>query len=311
MKKAFSLILLFCLVLSACGAPAADAPASGTAVTFTDDLGRTVTVDTPSRTAPLLGSFAQVWTLAGGTVHATADDAWDILPDLPDTVTDLGSAKELSLERLLEAEPDFILASVNTRQQLEWQETLEATGIPTAYFDISGFDDYLRVLAICTDITGRKDLYQTNGVAVQAQIDAVLEKSRERLADADAPTVLSLAASASRVRAKSSSGNVLGEMLAALGCVNIADSDALLLEDLSIERILEADPDYIFIVQHGSDTAGTQEAVRQMMAEQPAWNALTAVREGRVYFMDKQLFMLKPNHRWGEAYEQLEAILDQ
>ena len=41
----------------------------------------------------------------------------------------------------------------------------------------------------------------------------------------------------------------------------------------------------------------------------PAWQTLTAVREGRVHVMDGSLFNLKPNSRWGEAYEQLAEIL--
>ena len=50
--------------------------------------------------------------------------------------------------------------------------------------------------------------------------------------------------------------------------------------------------------------------VETMMAENPAWQQLTAVKEGRLYFMDKNLYNLKPNHRWGEAYEKLEEILE-
>ena len=164
-----SLMLVFCLLLSACGSgKSAEIPEpSAEAVTFADDLGRSVTVNNPKRVAPLLGSFAQIWMLAGGTVHATAEDAWDDLQlELPASAINLGHTKKLSLELLLEAEPDFILASINTRQHMEWKETLEATGIPVAYFDISDFDDYLRLLSICTDLTGRKDLYETNGTAV-------------------------------------------------------------------------------------------------------------------------------------------------
>ena len=86
------------------------------------------------------------------------------------------------------------------------------------------------MLKICTQITGREDLYQTYGLDVQQQIDAVLEQSRLRLENGSAPTVLSLRASASSIRAKNSQDNVLGEMLLALGCVNIADSDDSLLE---------------------------------------------------------------------------------
>ena len=306
MKKYISLFLIFCLLLAGCGNAAA-AP-SETACTFTDDLGRQVTVDSPKRVAALLGSFAQVWQLAGGQVSATADDAWDDLQlELAEDTVNLGNTKNLSLELLLGARPDFILASTNTRQNMQWQETLEGTGIPVAYFDVANFDDYLHLLDICTDITGRKDLYETNRLAVQSQIDAVLERSAQR---GTSPTVLSLRASASTATVKNSRDNVLGEMLASLGCVNIADSDDSLLENLSLEHILVSDPEFIFIVQRGDDAAGMREYVEQNLMSHPLWSRLTAVQEGKVYFMDKALFNLKPNHRWGEAYEILEEILE-
>ena len=38
-----------------------------TRVTFADDLGREITVDNPKRVATLLGSFADMWVLAGTT----------------------------------------------------------------------------------------------------------------------------------------------------------------------------------------------------------------------------------------------------
>lgn len=305
--KLLPLLLIACLL---CGCAASSQPAvdSTETITFADDLGRTVTVSSPERVACLLGSFAQVWQLAGGEVIATADDAWDDLKlELPEDCVNLGNTKELSLELLLSAQPDLILASANTRQNLEWMETLEAAGISTAYFDVSDFDDYLSVLKLCTDITGRSDLYETHGLAVQQQIQAVLEKAENR---GTAPKVLCMRASASMVTVKNSEDNVLGEMLKSLGCVNIADSDSSLLENLSLEKILEEDPDYIFIVQRGDDAEGMKAYVQAMMQENPAWQELTAVKEGRLYFMDKNLYNLKPNHRWGEAYNQLEEILE-
>jgi len=102
---------------------------------------------------------------------------------------------------------------------------------------------------------------------------------------------------------------VLGEMLKALGCINIADSDISLLENLSVEHILLQDPDFIFIVQQGDDPEAIRKHVDAFFAQQPALAQLTAVKEGRVFIMDKTLYSLKPNARWGEAYEKLEAIL--
>lgn len=308
MKKMLS-VLLVLLLLTGCSAPQ---QAAESGVTFTDDLGRNVTVDSPRRVAALLGSFAQIWMLADGEVIATADDAWDDLQlELPEDAVNLGGTKSLSLELLLSSNPDFILASTNTRQNVEWRDTLEATNIPVAYFDVGDFDDYLRLLKICTDITGRADLYEENGLQVREQIKTVVAESQTRIAERGAPTVLCMVASASSIHVKNSKNNVLGEMLHSLGCVNIADSEDSLLENLSLEYILQADPDYIFIVQRGDDTAGMMENIARELEQNPLWSQLTAVRNGKVYIMEKNLYNLKPNHRWGEAYERLEAIFAQ
>ena len=309
-RKLITFLLTFCL-LCGCAAAGSAQPVPENAVVFTDDLGRTVTVNEPERVAALLGSFAQIWMLAGGEICATADDAWeDLALDLSEETVNLGRTKSLSLEQLLAAEPDLVLASINTQQNVQWQETLDAAKIPTAYFDVSDFEDYLRVLGICTDITGRKDLYETYGTDVQKQIEAVIAQSQKRLSENEAPTVLYMTASATNVYVKNSKNNVLGEMLSALGCINIADSDAMLLENLSLEHILVTDPDFIFFSQRGDDTEGMQQYIKTELMEHPVWSQLSAVKNDRVYIMDKNLYSLKPNHRWGEAYELLEEILN-
>jgi len=289
-----------------------DQEVSNKEITFTDDLGREVTVGNPQRVAVLLGSFADMWVLAGGEVIASADDAWDDFQlDMPETAVNLGSTKELNLEKLFEANPDFIIASASTRINMEWKETLESSGIPTAYFDVSGFDDYLRVFKICTDITGNPELYEKYGLALQGQIDDAIKASGKRVAEKGAPKVLFLRTSAMSIRAKNSQDSVLGEMLKALGCINIADSDESLLENVSVEHILKEDPDFIFFAQVGDDMDEIEENVQKFINENPIWQELTAVKEGRVYSMDKALYNLKPNERWGEAYEKLEQILSE
>ena len=300
------ILLVMVMAFSGCG-PAYPGGAGPGAYTFLDDLGREVTVAEPERVAALIGSFAQIWTLAGGEVHASADDAWDEFGlAMAEDAVNLGNTKELSLEALLAAEPELVLASANTEVDVQWMPTLEAAGIPTAYFDVSDFDDYLRMLKRCTDLTGRPDLYEQHGLQVQAQIDEAVEKAKAR---GTSPKVLYLRASATSIRAKNSKGSVLGEMLKNLGCVNIADSDSSLLENLSMEHILMEDPDFIFFVQLGDDTEGTRENMERFFAEHPAWASLTAVREGRVILLDKKLYNMKPNARWGEAYLALEEML--
>lgn len=134
---------------------------SGTqAVTFTDALGRSVTVRSADRVASLLGSFSEVWTLAGGKLVASVDDAWNSFDlGLPDDAVKLGAILEPNTELLIASRPDFVIASSNTEPDVAMRGTLENAGITVAYFDINNFDDYLNMLNICTDITGRKDLY--------------------------------------------------------------------------------------------------------------------------------------------------------
>lgn len=277
-------------------------------VFFTDDLGRAVTVDQhPQRVAALIGSFADVWCVAGGSdsLAATANDAWTSFDGLPlDGVTNLGAAKEVHLETLLAAEPDFILASCNTEADLALRPTLEALGIPTAYFQVSTFSEYLRMLEICTAITGDAEAYAEHGEAVQAQVEAAIAR-----ADGSRPKVLYIRVSGSGCKVKNSRNNVLGEMLAALDCENIADSETSLLEDLNLEVILAENPDFIFLVYQSADPAVAGAVADATLRADPAWQSLQAVQEGRCYVMDQSLYNLKPNARWEKAYEQLADIL--
>ena len=272
-------------------------------ITFTDALQRTVEIEKkPARVAALLGSFADVWMLAGGEVCAAADDAWDDFGLELYGCVNIGGAHSPSLELLISSDPDFVIASASTASNVQMRETLEAMGITVAYFDVDCFEDYLGMLNICTDITERKDLYEKNGLALKAEIDGI----KARYAEDDIPEpqrkILLLRAASSFVRAKGSEGTILGEMLADMGCINIADSDATLLENLSVEAVIREDPYHIFVVTMGSDSLAAERSIERLMNENPAWNTLGAVKEGRVHVMDKTLFNLKPNSRWAESY---------
>ena len=291
-------------------------------ITFTDDLGREVSVGRPSRVAALIGSFADVWCLAGGrdTLVAAANDAWTSFDlGLDEEVSDLGAVKEPNLEVLLAARPELVIGSVSTTADLELEPTLTQAGIPVAYFDVDGFadylredyanriqsqgigfEDYLRMLEICARLTGRPENYDLYGVQVKGKVEEAIARQ-----DGSAPRVLCMRATGSSCKAKGSEGTVLGEMLA----VNVADRDASLLEDLSLEAIIAADPDYIFVALQGADPGKAMATLESVLLSNPAWENLTAVREGRFHTMEHALYNLKPNARWGEAYEKLADIL--
>ena len=304
MKRITVIVLLLATLFSVTACNGNDENENESTVTFTDALGREVSVQkNPERVAALLGSFADVWMLAGGELCATAEDAWeDFGLDLGNAVN-IGGAHSPSFELLISADPDLVIASASTASNVEMKETLEAMGITVAYFDVDNFEDYLNMLNICTDITARKDLYEQNGLAIKAQIDNI----KAQYAEANIPDiqkkVLLLRAASSFVKAKGSRGTILGEMLSDMGCINIADSNSGLLENLSVEAIVREEAHHIFVVTMGSDTEAAKKSLENLMKENPAWNTLDAVKNGRLHVMDKTLFNLKPNDRWAESYE--------
>ena len=304
MKHRFARLLAAALLLALLGGSAL----AEETLSFTDDLGRAVTLPArPQRVAALIGSFADIWCLAGGadTLVAAADDTFRKfeLPISPDVIN-LGATKAISLEKLLLAEPELILASSQTALDVELEPVLAQLGLTAAYFEVSTFEDYLRMLSRCTELTGCPENYARYGEQVRAQVEA----ARAR-ADGSRPTVLYIRATGTSCRVKGSEGSVLGEMLAALDCANIADSEKSLLETLSMEAILAADPDFIFLVEQSADPDDARRMLEKTLFADPAWQTLTAVREGRCFVMDPALYNLKPNARWGEAYEALADIL--
>ena len=302
-------VLILLVPLCSCKKDNSSSLSSDT-VTFTDALERQVSVPkSPERVAALIGSFAEIWQLAGGTVCATAEDAWDDFGlDLGDAVN-IGGAHSPNLELVLSSNPDFVLASASTAANVQMCETLEASGICVAYFDVDSFYDYLDMLKICTDITGRSELYTKNGTLLLEKINKIKSDLSFDKKDTDKRKILLLRTSASTLKAKGSSGTVLGEMLCDLGAVNIADSDTSLLENLSIESIIKGNPYRIFVVTMGDDTEAAKKNLTKILEENPAWQGLDAVKDSRVYIMERRLFNIKPNARWAEAYEKLAEIL--
>lgn len=294
-------------VLSLAGCQPAVQGTPGPAYTFVDSLGGTVTLaGRPQRVAALMGSYAETWLLAGGELAGVTDDAYTERGlDLPEDTVRLGRAHEPDLEALLAMSPDLVLLSADQEGQAKLAGSLQAAGIPAAYFRVDTFADYLSMLKVCTKITGREDLYAQNGAKIQADIQQTLAGA----AGKPAPRVLYLRAYSTGVRAKGMD-SVTGAMLKDLGAVNIADEEGTsLLENLQLESILAADPDFILVTTMGADEGKALEMVRATLEENPAWSSLTAVQEGRYHVLPKDLFHYKPNARWGESYAMLAEIL--
>ena len=173
-----------------------------------------------------------------------------------------------------------------------------------AYFNVTTFDDYLRMLKTCCDITGDAEAYKDNGTEVAEDIDAIKKKAEGKSAGSVA--VLTTYSGGTRVQASSTQ---TGTMLAELGASNITDADKSLLSDYSLESLVKADPDFIFLLPMGDSDEAAQKALKDQTTANPAWKELTAVKKGRVITLDPKLFLYKPNNNWDDAYEELYKAL--
>lgn len=307
-KRFVCLFLLWILLLTGC----APGPAEGArGYAFTDAGGRELTLPrNPRRVAVLFSSFADVWVSAGGEVAITVGEAVERGFAPADTLlVDRGAGKTIDRELLVSYGPDLVICSADIAAQRETADYLNEIGIPCAAFHVETFEEYLAMLAVCTELTGNARAYQTCGLEVQAELEEIKAQASEALAGKE-PEILFIRAGSQSgaTKAKTAEENFVCAMLKELGTYNIAENAPILLDGLSLEEILLADPDYIFI-----STMGDAEAARAYMDGVLAgeeWQALKAVRTGRYVYLPKELFQFKPNARWAEAYRYLADCLE-
>lgn len=308
LKKSLSLFFALTLAFSlvAC-APRETTEPQEDVYTFTDDSGTEVTLSkNPQKVAVLFSSYADIWSLAGGEVAITVGESVErgLAPEGALLVDD-GAGKTINTELLVSYQPDFVICSADIEAQVSAADLLRKAGIPCGVFRVEQFSDYLKMLRICTDITGNEGAYQHNGIEVAERIDKLL-KGVEGETGKDILFIRS-GSSNNSAKAKTDKENFVCVMLKELGTYNIAENAPVLLDGLSVEEILTADPDYIFISTMGKEDAAKAYMDGVLAGED--WGQLTAVREGDYCYLPKELFQFKPNARWDEAYRYLIDLL--
>lgn len=300
---AFVLSLTLLMPLASCGSGSGE----GEWLSFRDSLGNEVALDAPPRrVAVLFSSLADMWLLSGGEIAITVGESVE-RGFAPSEVllVDTGAGKHISSELLISYEPDLVIYSADIPAQLDAAELLREVGIKAAGFKVENFSDYLSVLDIMTDITGNKEAYREYGSDLARKIDALISSAKDK--PSRKILFIRAATSSKATKAKRAEDHFVAAMLEELGCQNIADSAEILLDGLSIEHILRENPDMIFI-----SSMGNEEAVRAYfdeVLEGELWQELSAVKEGRYYYLSKELSQYKPNSAWYEAYLELWEIL--
>ena len=195
------------------------------------------------------------------------------------------------------------MLSADLSAHLKLEESLKELELSYGFFRIDTFSDYKDFMKTLCDISLRDDLYKENVTKPQENIEKILAKIPEN----QSKDFLLIRAYSSGIKAKGDD-NLAGQLLKELGGKNIADSHPSILDDLSLEQIINDDPQFIFVSFMGSEKAA-KEYLKENFENNPAFSSLKAVKNSNYILLPKDLFHYKPNNRWDESYEYLAKIL--
>lgn len=282
-------------------------------VTFKDSVGDEITM-TPDkeRVVSLYTSNAALWVNAGGKLVGIikTENSDNELPEAakgPEVaiVSTTSSGKKMSVEKIAEVNPDLILLG-HAMSQADLKGSFENMGIQTVVVEYEGIDNYLKWFKVFSNLNGRPELYdEIAKPALEGSLEVIGRVPKE-----NNPTA-ALLFPGSDLKLNTGESSV-GEMFKQLGGKNVVDgwdgAGESVRIDMSLEGLIKEDPDMI-IVSYFSINGDPKEYMESVFAENPAWGTLTAVKEGKVYYLSKDLFQYRPAERYPEAYLEMASYM--
>lgn len=301
MRRAVIVLLALAMVM-ALGIPFASARQGGEARTIVDFVGRQVTLEAPpQRIVGMSASISEMLFAIG--VKPVGVTAGMDFPAEAASLPTFGTGYQPDLEALAALEPDLIIG--NAQLNMGILDKLEAIAPTIMVMTLKPGDvpNNVRLLGQATwhDTEAEYLARAYEGYLAMADLIGSLHA-------ADAPSVLIIVGTLDQPN-YGKSETYLGDMAKRLGATNIADGEADAgpfpgYAQLSIEAIVDADPDYIFTITRGAPTP-----MPESMASDPIWSSLSAFKNGHVYELDNRLFVESPGPRFVEAMAQLVNIL--
>ncbi len=268
MKRFLSwlLVLTVCLTLGV-GALAQTYP-----LTVVDTAGNTVEIAAePKTVVSLAASNTEILYALGVGDKVVGVDAFSDHPaEALENAAVVGDYNGPNVESILALDPDVVFAS-NYLQQ-EAIDALKAVGVAVVSVEATAYDDIIPSIRLVADVMG-------------VSADAVIEKMNAEQAEAltlrdrcEGKTVYFALSFGEWGDWTAGDGTFIDGMLTMLGAKNIAAGLGVAWPQYSVEQLLEKDPDVILV------SGG--EASAEAFCAFETYQALTAVKEGRVYGVD-------------------------
>jgi len=249
----------------------AAAPA-GAAVEALDDTGRLVRLAEPARRIVALAPhLSELLFDAGAGAALVGTPAFSDYPEAAKTISRIGDARALDLERIVALRPDLVVAwaSGSPKRQVE---RLGALGLPVFYSETPDLD----AIAGTLERLGR--LAGTAAAAGQRAQRFRRDLAELRAQHAGRASLRVFYQVAAQPLVTVSTRHVIADALAVCGARSIFAAHRDWLPRPSREAVLLADPDAIVVA-----AADDREA---RLAQWRHWDALRAVAAGRLYIVD-------------------------
>lgn len=309
--KFFILLALPALLLAACAPQApAEAPTSApaptaepvdTSITLTDDFGRTITLAAPpTRIVSTAASLTEMLFAIGAGELVVGRDDFSVYPEAALAVASFGSLwGEFPAEAILGMQPDLVLAAeILSADQVQ---ALEALGL-VVYWQKNplSFEDLYDNVREIGALTGRTAEAETLAGEMQARVDAVIET----VAAAETTPVVfyELDGTDPNNPWTAGSGTFIDLIIQSAGGVNAAAALEGDYAQISVEALIEQNPDYIILGD--ADFGMTPELV----AGRGGWNLMAAVLQNNVYPIDSNT-MSVPGPRLVDGLETLARLI--
>lgn len=285
--------------ISATEAPATQAPAATDKLTFTDDMGREITLaGSPERIVSLAPSNTEMLFAVGAGDQVVGRDEFSDYPEEAKALPSIGgSFGEYNVEAIVALEPDLVIAAeINTPELVKQLEDLGVTvyylGNPTTLEEMYG------KLETVAELTGH-DVSELVS-SLQARVAAVDEKIMPLSAR---PNVFYEIDASDPSKPYTYGPGTFGDLLITrAGGYNIGNVTTDAYPQLSLEQIVVENPSIIIL---GDSMWGvTPESV----LERAGWESIEAVKSEQIFPIDDNLIS-RPGPRLVDGLEALAKIL--
>ncbi|MCP3780311.1 ABC transporter substrate-binding protein [Paenibacillus sp. MZ03-122A] len=236
----------------------------------------------------------------GGTAVGRPNSNGPAVVAAAENVQQVGSTHEVDLEKITMLKPDVVLGNYPMNEKDI--PAIEGVGSQLLLTGANSVHDIQSQITLFGQLLQK----QAQAVKLNQQIDQQVTKLQKETASASKPKVL-LVYGAPATYMAALPNSLSGNILEAAGGSNIA-ADFPGLQNfpqyaqLNTERIIQADPDYIFIMTHGN-TEDVKAAFIKEMQENAAWNGIRAVKNNQVEVLPSDLFGTNPGTRVTKALD--------